>query len=131
MGYYTELAGELTIEPSITSEHRQEISKLLRDSHGGDHLHSECPWTLGCHQDVLEAAGYERPYDYVEWLQIAIKEVFAPRGYTLNGKIYWYGSDPGDQGTIFVQGNVVEAVCDIIYNPGPSWDRKFEAGDRT
>ncbi len=54
----------------------------------------------------------------------------APRGYVLNGEVTWEGEDRDDSGTIFVMDNRVEAVEDLIFNAGPTWDPNPFADDR-
>ncbi len=56
------------------------------------------------------------------WLLVLIEHFLGPRGYVLNGEIWWTADDDsGDRGCIYVKDNQVEAVDDLILNPGPSW----------
>src|ERR1700678_4444346 len=63
------------------------------------------------------------------WLKLVIQHYLAPRGYVLNGEVTWEGEDRNDSGTIFVKGNQVEAVDDLIFNAGPSWAPNHFADD--
>jgi hypothetical protein len=57
------------------------------------------------------------------WLKLLIEHFFAPRGYVLSGRISWKASERAeDRGCIFVKDNRIEAVDDLIFNPGPAWD---------
>ncbi len=80
-----------------------------------------CQWMVN--NDHLEWDGSEKFQSYVEWLEYLIDHFFNPWGYVLNGEIRWQGEDSDDRGVIYVQDNVVEAVSDIVINPGPSWSR--------
>ncbi len=56
------------------------------------------------------------------WLGLLIDHFFAPRGYVLEGEVSWKAaSSTSDRGTIYVKNNRVEAIDDVILNPGPSW----------
>ena len=63
----------------------------------------------------------ESRHGFQMWLRLLIEHYLAPRGYVLNGEVTWEGEDGDDGGTIFVKDNQVEAVDDLIFNPGPSW----------
>jgi hypothetical protein len=63
------------------------------------------------------------------WLKLVIEHFLAPRGYVLDGEVTWEGEDRDDSGTIFVKGNRVEAVDDLIFNAGPSWAPNHFADD--
>ena len=55
------------------------------------------------------------------WLRLLVDHVLGLRGYVLNGEIWWTADDSEDRGCIYVIDNQVEAVDDLILNPGPSW----------
>src|SRR6202021_2105502 len=63
------------------------------------------------------------------WLKLVVEHYLAPRGYVLEGEVTWEGEDRDDSGTIFVKGNQVEAVDDLIFNAGPSWAPNHFADD--
>ena len=112
MGYDTQTYGEIEISPVITSEHEVEFLAYL-ESEGED-----CPWVLGQKTLYIES---DLPGDFTEWLDALRTKFFAPRGYTLRGAIDYRGEDWDDHGTVYVDGDRMEAVADV--NPGPSWKR--------
>ncbi len=58
------------------------------------------------------------------WLKLLIEHFFAPRGYVLQGEVSWKAAnDATDRGSIFVKDNQIEAIDDVVLNPGPSWKR--------
>jgi hypothetical protein len=56
------------------------------------------------------------------WLELLIPYFFEPRGYAVFGEFTWGAeNDEADRGKIYVADGNVEAVDDVILNPGPSW----------
>ena len=55
----------------------------------------------------IEWDGGEKFYNYVEWLEYLIEKILEPRGYIMNGEVYWYGEDREDIGIIKVKDNQV------------------------
>ena len=55
------------------------------------------------------------------WLRLLAQYFFSPRGYSLDGEIWWEGNDADDRGCVFAQGQQVEVIDDHIVNAGPSW----------
>jgi hypothetical protein len=49
--------------------------------------------------------GAEKFYNYIEWLEYIIENILKPRGYTVNGQVYWRGEDFHDSGVITVKDN--------------------------
>lgn len=62
----------------------------------------------------IEWDGGEKFYNYVEWLEYLIEKILEPRGYILNGEVYWYGEDRGDNGIIKVKDNQVSTYLGQI-----------------
>jgi hypothetical protein len=63
------------------------------------------------------------------WLRLLLEHFLVPRGYVLNGEVWWEGQDPDDRGCIFIKDNQIEAVDDVIFNAGPSWAPNHYADD--
>lgn len=66
-----------------------------------------CQWVPtedGLH---IEWDGGEKFYSYVVWLEFIIKNILAPKGYVLNGRVYWEGEESEDRGVICVDDNEV------------------------
>lgn len=68
-----------------------------------------CQWNPNDTGDALLWDGNEKFYNYKEWLQYLIDKILAPRGYTLNGEVFWNGEDSDDFGKIVVLNNVMTA----------------------
>ncbi len=64
------------------------------------------------------------------WLELLVQHFLGPLGYVLNGEVSWEADDVDDHGCIFVKDNAVEAVDDVILNPGPSWSSDHYADER-
>lgn len=66
-----------------------------------------CQWIID-EEGNLAWDGGEKFYNYVEWLEYLIDNIFEPLGYVLNGQIEFQGEDPDDFGTIDVEENIVD-----------------------
>ena len=44
--------------------------------------------------------GGEKFYEYVDWIKYIINRVLDPKGYVLNGEVWWDGEDQSDTGLI-------------------------------
>lgn len=122
MGYHTSLHGRIEIVPELTGDHLAAVKGVMENEHPrtSEVPGTYCPWsTDGTHVFWDHC---EKPYDYTEWLEWLIERYFSPWGYTLGGEVEWLGEDSSDRGTIYVKDNRVEAVRDLISNPGPSWN---------
>lgn len=51
-----------------------------------------------------------KSYCYTEWLIYLIDKILAPRGYTVNGRVYYRGEDFGDMGVIEARDNKVKQL---------------------
>ena len=65
-----------------------------------------CQWVIS-DRGTLEWDEGEKFYNYIEWLEYMIKNIFAPKDYILNGEITWEGEDSDDFGIIEVINNQV------------------------
>lgn len=66
-----------------------------------------CKWAPTKGGTALHWNGGEKFYDYVSWLKYLIDNYLAPRGYVLNGTVYWAGEESEDKGKIVVKNNKV------------------------
>jgi len=66
-----------------------------------------CQWIPNDTGTAIIWDGGEKFYNYVEWLDYLIENIFKPWGYVLNGEMYWYGEDRDDAGIIFVENNEI------------------------
>ena len=62
--------------------------------------------------------------DALAAFKFLIENFFKPRGYTVGGDLNWSGEESDDRGVLYIEGDSVEAVADVIENPGPSWNRE-------
>jgi hypothetical protein len=69
-----------------------------------------CQWVISEDRSSLEWDGGEKFYNYVEWLEYLIENIFKPIGLELNGSIDWQGEDEDDMGTINVRENEI-LIC--------------------
>jgi hypothetical protein len=67
-----------------------------------------CQWIPNEEGDAIVWDGVEKFYNYVEWIQYLIEKILSPRGYVLNGEVFWQGEDSDDEGKIVVKDNIVE-----------------------
>jgi len=134
MGYYTYFCGTFNVTPPMTKEHREYINNINKGSEGAHQVQPDswCGWFVvdkdGFHdllgefnpdESVLRTwDGLIKFYDYTEWLEYLIKNLFEPNGYTVNGEVQWDGDERDDTGTITITNNKVEAIStnDLIFS---------------
>lgn len=77
-----------------------------------------CQWVPTPDGLYIEWDGGEKFYHYVEWIEYLIKKVLAPKGYVLNGVVYWQGEENQDTGKIVIKNNkVTTKEGRITYEP--------------
>ena len=64
-------------------------------------------WRVREDKQTIEWDGGEKFYGYVEWMEYLINAILAPKGYIVNGEIYWSGEEVRDNGIIVVKDNIV------------------------
>jgi hypothetical protein len=64
-----------------------------------DHL---CAWRPNDDGTELVIA-FDKPYEYLKWLQWLLNHFLLPWGYVLNGKMSWQGETEDDTGVISVE----------------------------
>lgn len=71
----------------------------------------------------LSVAAHFPETDYfANWIEDVISSFFAPRKYSLSGRVHWVGGGLDDRGTVYIRDNSIEDVKDVLHNPGPSWE---------
>jgi hypothetical protein len=144
MGYDVYYNGEVSVIPPLT----EGDAAVLRAATNLEHTDATQPLfaaiaaspepDLPYHAGLLEVSEDrefilpeqdESRHGFRMWLKLLIEYYLAPRGYVLEGEVTWEGEDRDDCGTIFVKDNQVEAVDDLIFNPGPSWAPNHFADD--
>lgn len=78
-----------------------------------------CQWVPNEDGTAIEWDGGEKFYNYVEWIVYIVEHFLKPWGYSISGQVTWRGEDIDDRGTIYAKNNEIEAVDDVIVNPGP------------
>jgi hypothetical protein len=144
MGYDVYYNGEVNITPPLT----EGDAAVLRAATNLEHTDAtrvlfaviaaspdpDLPYHAGL-LEISEDREYILPeqdesrHGFRMWLRLVIEHYLAPRGYVLEGEVTWEGEDRDDCGTIFVKGNQVEAVDNLIFNAGPSWAPNHFADD--
>lgn len=122
---YSYNGGELTTTPPLEPHQARRVQEWLKAQY-------ELPYDSNIGRCHLEIEGGEirlqEEYGWGDdeaWVRKLIAEVIEPFGLKLNGELTWSSSDCDcTGGTIYVKDNQVEEVCDVTYNPGPTWDRK-------
>lgn len=66
-----------------------------------------CQWIPSDDRLHIEWDQGEKFYKYVEWIKYIIDRILAPRGYVLNGEVYWSGEEDYDRGILIVRDNEV------------------------
>jgi hypothetical protein len=66
-----------------------------------------CKWIPNEDGTAIVWSGAEKFYDYIAWLQYLVDHFLGPWGYILNGVMDWQGEETNDNGTIFVENNVI------------------------
>ncbi len=85
------------------------------DDENGNHPPStqpgyNCLWRPTHDGEGIEWDGYEKFYDFTEWLEYIIDHFLKVWGYALNGEVDWRGESHDDVGSIYVKNNVVEIL---------------------
>ena len=75
-------------------------------------------WVVNDDRQTIEWDYGEKFYDYVEWIEYLIDKIYEPRGYKINGVVFWEGEDGiSDTGKIEIKNNeVVEYKGEVQYN---------------
>ena len=136
MGYSVYYSGEISVTPPLTKEHAAIFMAFSRLEPTADTNPIFAAIAASPEPDL---PGYGGLFDVSEdgalivpeedesrhgvrlWLRLMIDHLLGPLGYVLEGEIEWTADDLDDRGCIFVQGHLVEAIDDLIFNAGPSW----------
>ena len=110
MGYSTEFRGQFGLNKKLDEETYDFLVKFSETRHDGISTPNIwCNWTPTDDRKGIEWNGAEKFYNYIEWIEYLIAEVFAPKGYVLSGDVEWVGDDIfDDQGIIRVVDNLVK-----------------------
>ena len=110
MGYTTKFKGELSITPCPAEDIIELVNKISHTRHDDRKYPGIwCQWIINIDKK-LEWNGAEKFYNYIEWLEYLIKNIFAPRGYKLDGRIRFQGERFLDIGIIYVKDNSVRKI---------------------
>ena len=115
MGYSTDYAGEIKIEPPCNPEKVAWLNEYFEQRHedtdgrgGGKWPGIWCDLIISEDGDTLEWNGNEKSYEIPRWIAYLIKTRFAPDGHTLNGVLSAQGEEPSDMYLVRVVDNVVK-----------------------
>ena len=150
MGYNIYWNADICIKPPLSDEHvahlkyivldedprRQDVFAQMSFPPDVEHMHQRfhgpvtedtLNWGLDIEKETLPDLMQDTRWyvdDAVAAFKYLIEHFFKPHGYTLNGDLNWSGDDSDDRGVLYIEGDNVEAVGDVIENPGPSWNRE-------
>lgn len=111
MGYYTDFGGCFDITPPVSNGDAAEFRDFTHQNHRRDDgLPSIwCDFFLG---SIRCEGGFDalfiedgKNYGYTDWCYWLVANFFKPKGYTLNGTVYWYGEERDDLGCIEIEDN--------------------------
>ncbi len=138
MGYDVYYNGEISISPPLTESDAAVLTAMLTNTPAGAPTFfasieaaspkPELPWCTGLlnvseDRTKLLPEENDRRHGLDTWLRIAVDHFLAPAGYVLNGSVDFEGEGAEDRGTIHIKDNRIEIVYDVIFQPGPTWDR--------
>ena len=136
MGYDVYYNGEVTVTPALTES---DAAVLRAAANREDTEETRALFAVIAASPEPDLPGYagllevsedrgcilpeqdESRHGFRLWLKLLTEHYLAPRGYVLNGEVFWEGEDREDSGTIFVKDNQIEMVEDLIFSAGPSW----------
>jgi hypothetical protein len=145
MGYHINFRGDMFVDPPLSSNHREVLEYIFNPDQKKQDVFFQVPalppslteilhqhgdlgneFVMNAEGTVIEAVGEESSYDAGTmekfWKQI-VEHVLPD--YALNGHLEWDASSSNDgSGILWICGKQVEAVLDVISNPGPSWERE-------
>lgn len=126
MGYSTKFSGRLRFNKpldSVTLGHWKDAidSTSMTTRRAKGMPPSYCQWEhfkdRATGESFLMWDGAEKFYDYVEWLDWLLKNVFLPNRLTLSGTLLWQGEELGDVGFITtIDGKVHAMKCMDYYH---------------
>ena len=144
MGYDVYYSGEVRVTPPLTNEHAALLQDLVnfRDTDATEAIFAaiaaspepDLPGNGGLlevseYREYLIPETHESRHGIRLWLRLLGQYVFEPLKYTLEGEIFWEGEERDDCGGIYLKENKLEAVDDVISNPGASWAPNHFADD--
>jgi hypothetical protein len=111
MGYTTEFKGEFNLDKPLDDETKnllKQISDTRHEYEDNTYPGIWCQWVYDQKWNTIKWDGGEKFYEYVKWIKYLIKEVFAPKGYVINGDVEWQGDEDDDKGLICIKNNKVK-----------------------
>ena len=114
---FIDCEGKFTVDPPIADPDAILVyTDCDEDGTVSEHLvsHEACPWQYDQESGAFYLDTNEHNSDDLEDWIVKIRDILQPRGYTLNGTVFWqemYTDNPTDHsffGKIVVNNNVVE-----------------------
>lgn len=66
-----------------------------------------CQWQIKKDRQTIIWNDAEKFYNYIEWIEYLINKILKPKGYVVNGIVFWRGEESEDMGEIHVKDNAV------------------------
>jgi len=112
-----------------TESYGQTVTKDVTDNNAPpeDQPGLWCQWSILDDRKTIVWDGGEKFYEYTNWMIYIIEKILQPRGYIVNGEIYWQGEEPDDSGYIRVKNNIVEELYPLTYYLDSKDHKRVEA----
>ncbi len=146
MGYTIYYDGELTVTPALsksdkaifttivnlqTSKSAKPILNAIKRQKGADLPYYGGLLDVSEDGTTLFPEEGESSVGVADWLDLLVAHFFVPRGYALSGEIKWAARDDSeDRGVIYLEGDKIEAVEDVIQNHGPAWKPQISSSPK-
>lgn len=106
------LEGEFYFNPNefgtSGQNHENDLGKVIDDNKPPKTQPSLwLQWIVKEDKQTIEWDGGEKFYDYIKWIEYLIDKILKPRGYKVNGEVYWEGEEHEDLGLIEIKDNIV------------------------
>lgn len=110
MGYRTNFDGEFTLDKPLDKD-TQDLISSFNDAEFDESLLSielieklkgledYCPWLYDDQYNVLYCES-GKCYGFEDWINLLIEHFLKPKGYIVNGIVFWDGEDTSDIGEI-------------------------------
>lgn len=109
MGYTTRFEGAFQLSKLPSAEVIVRLNEIYDEPEIAEgNPGSYCQWKLSRDCQSIEWDGGEKFYNYTEWMQWLIDNVFTPDGVEVSGTITFAGEEVTDVGILTIEGSTVK-----------------------